>query len=301
MTREDLNGFAVDLGGTKLAVAEVRRGQIIARRQGQTDGAASPDAQLDAMVDLLSAIGWHPGAPVGIAVAGRVGADGHWWAVNAATLSAIKGFDLRTAVTARFKRAIAVNDAAAAALAEARFGAGVGSSRCAFVTVSTGVGGGLVLDGRVIASPDGLAGHVGFVSSALGDQPCGSGRRATVESVASGTAIAAAAARLGHEGLDARDVFKAADHGAPWAEAIIERSAEAIARLGADLRALVSIDRFVIGGGVGLAPGYVERVVAWLAKEPPLFRPVTERAALSCDAGLLGALWLASTGEHAWT
>lgn len=299
MTREDLNGFAVDLGGTKLAVAEVRAGAIVARHQGRTDGAASPDAQLDAMASLLTAIGWRPGDVVGIAVAGRVGADGRWFAVNAATLYAIDGFDLRAAIERRFQRAVALNDAAAATLAEARFGAGVGSARCAFVTVSTGVGGGLVLDGRLLASPDGLAGHVGFLSSALGDQTCGSGRRATVESVASGTAIAAAAARLGHEGLEARDVFRAADAGAAWAQAVIARSAEAIARLGADLRAMVGIDRLVIGGGVGLAPGYVKRVSDALGHEPPLFRPDLEAAALGVDAGLLGALWWATAGEGA--
>lgn len=299
MTREQLNGFAVDLGGTKLAVAEVRAGQIIARHQGRTDQAAKPEAQLDAMADLLIAIGWHPGDVVGIAVAGRVGADGRWWAVNAATLSAIEGFDLRGAVARRFKRAVALNDAAAATLAEARFGAGVGSPRCAFVTVSTGVGGGLFLDDRLVVSPDGLAGHVGFLSSALGDQPCGSGRRATVESVASGTAIAAAAARLGHGDLEARDVFKAADDGAAWAQTIIARSAEAIARLGADLRALVSIDRLVIGGGVGLSPGYIQRVIACLQQEPPLFRPEVRVAALGPDSGLLGALWLAMAEDDA--
>jgi predicted NBD/HSP70 family sugar kinase len=299
MIRADLNGFAVDLGGTKLAVAEVRAGEIVDRHQGRTDGTAPPEAQLEAMADELRAIGWQPGAPVGIAVAGRVGADGRWWAVNAATLSAIDGFDLRGAIARRFKRAVALNDAAAAGLAEARFGAGDGSPRCAFITVSTGVGGGLILDGRLIASPDGLAGHVGFLSSAFGDQPCGSGRRATVESVASGTAIAAAAARLGHEGLNARDVFKAAEDGAAWAEALIMRSAEAIARLGADLRALLGIDRLVIGGGVGLAPGYLARVMKALDQEPPLFRPEVSAAALGPDGGLLGALWLAMAEEGA--
>jgi len=299
MTRADLNGFAVDLGGTKLAVAEVRAGEIVARRQARTDGSASPDAQLEAMAELLTAIGWRPGAPVGIAVAGRISADGRWWAVNAATLSAIEAFDLRGAVERRFTRAVTLNDAAAATLAEARFGAGQGSPRCAFVTVSTGVGGGLILDGRLVTSPDGLAGHVGFLSSALADQPCGSGRRSTVESVASGTAIAAAAAQLGHVGLDARDVFKAAGEGAAWAEALITRSAEAIARLGADLRALFAIDRMVIGGGVGLAPGYLQRVIDALGQEPPLFRPDVSAAALGPDGGLLGALWLAMTGEAA--
>lgn len=297
MTATALTGFAVDLGGTKTAAARIEAGRVVARVQHPTDPTAAPEAQVQAMALLLGALGWTSNAPLGVAVAGRVGRDGRWWAVNRGTLTAIDGVDLAALLRRTFGRGWAVNDAAAATLGEARFGAGQGADRLAYLTVSTGVGGGLLLDGVLQSSADGLAGHLGFVSSPLGAVSCGSGRRATVESVASGRAIAQAATDAGHAGMDARAVFAAAADGADWADAIINRSAEAVARLAADLRAALAIDTVVIGGSIGLAHGYAERVRAHLAQEPELFHPALGLAALGQDSALYGALVLACERE----
>lgn len=297
MTPAAPTGFAVDLGGTKTAAARIEAGHIVARLQAPTDPAAGPEGQVQAMAALLERLGWRGDTPLGVAVAGRVGRDGRWWAVNRGTLADIDGLDLGAALRRRLGAGVPVNDAAAAALAEARLGAGRGVDRLAYLTVSTGVGGGLVLAGRPVTSSDGLAGHLGFMSSALGTGPCGSGRRATVESVAAGRAIAGAAAAAGHPGLDARAVFAAADAGAPWAGAIVARSAEAIARLAADLRALLAVEAVVLGGSIGLAPGYATRVQAHLAQEPDLFRPALRLAELGQDSALVGALLHACDGD----
>lgn len=297
MTAAGLTGYAVDLGGTKTAVARFEAGRMVARVQRPTDPSAPPERQVAAMAALLDATGWQGGAPLGVAVAGRVGRDGRWWAVNRGTLAAIDGVDLAALLHQRLGRGVPVNDAAAAALGEARFGAGAGADRLAYLTVSTGVGGGLVLDGVLQASADGLAGHLGFASSPLGAAACGSGRRATVESVAGGRAIAQAADIAGHPGHDARAVFAAAEGGADWAGRIVARSAEAIARLAADMRAVLAIERVVIGGSIGLAPGYAARVAACLAQEPDLFRPALRLASLGHDSALFGALSLACERE----
>jgi N-acylmannosamine kinase len=114
-----------------------------------------------------------------------------------------------------------------------------------------------------------------------------------VESVASGTAIARAAAEAGHPGLDAAAV---AACGEAWAAAILDRSAAAVAALCADLAALLGLDRIALGGGVGLAEGYRARVERWLAAEPPLFRPVLVAPALGADSALAGALAVAADG-----
>jgi N-acylmannosamine kinase len=276
-------GFAVDLGGTKTAAARIAGGRIVERLQAPTDGGAGLDAQIEAVAALLARLGFRTGAALGVAVAGRIDAAGGWHAVNAATLSAIDGVPLLDRLRDRFGGAIALcNDAAAAARGEARLGAGRGAAHFAYLTVSTGVGGGVVLDGRLLASGDGLAGHVGFVSSRWGDAPCGSGRRGTVESVASGRAIARAAGLA-----DARAAFAAAT---PEARAAIDRSARAIAGLCADLRAIFGLDRIAIGGSVGLAPGYLPQVIGHLATEPALFRTPLVAAALGQDSALLGAL-----------
>jgi N-acylmannosamine kinase len=276
-----VSGFAVDLGGTKIAVARFRDGVVDLRLQQATRADADLDAQLQSIEAMLEEVRYRRGEPVGVAVAGRIDREGNWHAVNTSILSAITAAPLGQALRERFgARSLAINDAAAAALAEHRLGAGQGVYNFAYLTVSTGVGGGLVLGGRLIDSSNGLAGHVGFVSSQLGDRLCGSGRMGTVESVASGRAIAAAAGMA-----DAKTVFASAD-----GDAVIERSADAVARLIADLTTILGLETVAIGGSVGLAHGYLPRVLRHLEAEPELFRPNVVPASLGNDSGLVGAL-----------
>lgn len=276
-------GFAVDLGGSKTAAARIAGGRIAQRLQSPTDSVADFDAQIGAMAALLDQLGFRAGDRLGVAVAGRVDANGNWHAVNPGILPQIGGAPLRDRLRDRFgARTTVGNDAAAAALAEATLGAGIGAAHFAYLTVSTGVGGGIVLGGRLLQSTNGLAGHVGFVSSPLGDAPCGSGRCGTVEGTASGRAIAAAAGTA-----DAKEAFAA---GTPRAEAAIDRSAAAIARLCADLTAIFGLDLVAVGGSVGLAEGYLPRVKAHLLAEPALFRVPLVPARLGQDSALLGAL-----------
>jgi N-acylmannosamine kinase len=276
-----VSGYAVDLGGTKIAVARIEDGIVSTRLQQPTRADADLDGQLRAIEVLLAEVGYRHGEPLGVAVAGRIDREGNWHAVNTATLSAIKAAPLGPALRERFgNRTLALNDAAAAAMAEYRFGAGQGAYNFAYITVSTGVGGGLVLGGRLIDSLNGLAGHVGFASSQLGEARCGSGRMGTVESAAGGRAIAAAA------GLpDARSVFEM-DPG----HAAITRSEQAVAKLIADLTAILGLDSVAIGGSIGLAASYLAGVAGNLAAEPALFTPAIAPARLGNDSGLVGAL-----------
>jgi N-acylmannosamine kinase len=180
MTRATLSGFAVDLGGTKIAAGRFEEGRIVVRLQTPTEGNAAPDAHMAVMADLLDRLGWQPGRPLAVAVAGRIETDGLWSAVNPGTLAQVAGFDLAGALAQRFGGGLAVNDDAAT-WAETHLGAGLGLQRLAYVTVSTGVGGGSVLEGRFIWSPDGLAGHLGFMSACANDKAhCECGRGCTV-------------------------------------------------------------------------------------------------------------------------
>lgn len=276
-----ISGFAVDLGGTKTAAARIAEGRVIARLQRPTDAGAGMHAQVEAVTGMLDELGYRAGGPLGVAVAGRIDRDGNWHAVNTGILRAVSAAPLGATLRQRFGAgARCINDAAAAGLAEARLGAGRGAYNFAFLTVSTGVGGGIVLGGRLVDSGNGLAGHVGFVTTRLGEDRCGSGRLGTVESVASGRAIAAAAGRP-----DARAVFEEGGF-----EPIVDRSAAAIAGLIGDLTTLLGLDRVAIGGSVGLAAGYLPRVLAHLEAEPALFRPEVVPAQLTHDSGLVGAL-----------
>lgn len=284
-----LDGYAIDLGGTKIAAGRIVKGRVVAYETTATDGAAGPKGQVAAMADLARRVGYLRGAPLGVAVAGRIDHEGFWHAVNRGTLRAIEAAPLAALIDDALGPATCVNDAAAAAFAEARLGAGLGARNFAFLTVSTGIGGGLVLGGRLLDSRSGLAGHVGFATSPDADQPCGSQRHATVESIAGGRAMAQAALAIGQQ-ADARAICAAARAGHGWAEPIVNRSAQAIATLIADLTAILGLDTVAIGGSIGLSEGYLERVCAALAGEPPLFRAPIVPAALGGDGPLLGAL-----------
>ncbi|SNY90293.1 N-acylmannosamine kinase [Cohaesibacter sp. ES.047] len=290
-----LSGAGLDIGGTKIAAARFDKGCIVARARAETIGQADINSQLDSMAALLQEVGHVSGTPVGAALTGRVTRNGDWMAVNRSTLSNLTGSNLKTLASDRFSGPVTlVNDAAAAALGEYRFGAGIGSNSMAYITVSTGVGGGLVLNGKLLQSDDGLAGHVGFSTALKGDQLCGSGRVGTIESLASGRAIARYGSNLAGRDVAAPEVFALWQQGTPWATSVVEQSARSIAELCANLRTILGLDRIVIGGSVGLATGYLECVShILLNEEPELFNVDLQPAELGQDSPLFGALQFA--------
>ena len=288
---EGPSGVAIDFGGTKIAALRLRDGTILERRIAQTDGAASAEQQVEAIAELLGDLGLGAEEAVGVAVAGRVDSEGCWHALNTETLTQVARVPLRALLSERLGRPVRVeNDATAAAIGEHRYGAGRGTRNFGFVTVSTGVGGGLIVNGAPVVSASGLAGHVGFMTSTLSDRRCGSGRMLTVESRAGGRAIAHYAAAAGHPGLNAKDVYGAHLAGAPWASALIDTSAAAVAELCANLKTVLDLDRIALGGSIGLAEGYAGMVERHLAGEPEIFRVPVVRAELGHDPAFYGVL-----------
>ena len=286
-----ISGISVDFGGTKIAASRVVENRITKRLEVTTDGSASAAQQIDTIASLVKQMEPREDDPIGIAVAGRIDSGGVWHAVNAATLTHIKSVPLKDTLADRFARPVHVqNDAIAAAMGEYLCGAGRGIDRFGFITVSTGIGGGIVLGGRPLISPDGIAGHIGFSTSRLSSATCGSGRVGTIEAFAAGRAIAAEAARLGHAGHDARMVFDAYLRGETWATGLITSSATAVAELGANLKVILGLDRIAIGGGIGLVAEYRELVEEALEAEPTMFRPQIVAAELGRDAALIGVL-----------
>ena len=141
------------------------------------------------------------------------------------------------------------NDAQAAAWGEHRFGAGEGRDMV-FVTISTGVGGGIVTGGRLLG---GIAGSIGQIVDMQAPEA------GPVEDHCSGKWIERAAGRAGRPGT-AADVFAAAADGAEWAETIVRTASERAAVLMRTLHLLLDPPRIVVGGGVGLAHGFLDRV-----------------------------------------
>ena len=290
----DRNGtsIAVDFGGTKISAAKISDNEVVDRRHEPTNQDASPETHLDTIINLIEALKDGQDADLGVAVCGRIDQRGNWHALNSNTLKGLESFPLRVKLESRFGCPVNVmNDATAAAWGEYRVCTGTEKvDSLLYITVSTGVGGGLVLNGRPMQSADGLATHLGFMSSPYGSELCGSGRIATIESVASGTAIGRAASAAAGEPRTGFDVYQAHLSGDAGATAIVDRSARAIAKVIADVRALLGIQLVTIGGSVGLAEGYIERVRQYLNEEPELFRPRVIPAQLGADSALFGVI-----------
>ncbi|NDW54269.1 ROK family protein [Aliiroseovarius sp. PrR006] len=293
-TIDELTGFAVDLGGTKIAAAAIENGKVADVLVRRTDGNAGPLKLVAELADIARQIGFKDGDPIGVAVAGRLDSEGLWSAVNTSILADLNEQPLASELGKYLgSGVVALNDTRAAVIGEYRFGAAQNTGAAAYLTVSTGVSAGIVLNGVPLQSPNGLLGHVGFMTSRHGTRSCGSGRTGTFESIASGRAIEAKATELGFGGTTCEQVFDHAASGEKWAQQLIQDSSAAIAELCANLAASLGIERVVIGGGVGLAPGYLDRVKTHLLDEPELFRPEIVGSSLGKHSALFGALSVA--------
>jgi glucokinase len=295
---------AVDLGGTQLRVGLFdAQATLIARWAVPTPTTGTSDVvdeiahQVRTALDRAAA----PVHGVGISSLGPVDhATGYIH--TAPTLPGFTAVPLTELLQARLSiPASVINDANAAALAEWRLGAGQGTEHFCFVTVSTGIGCGLVINGRPLIGRNGTAGELGRI---LIPGPDGTATR--LEDLASGSAIARAArdavvtdsapglAELaGNQPLTARVVADAAAHGEPTALAILTAAATVLGTALANLVRLISPDVIAIGGGVSqsglvywtpLRHAFEDSVRLDFAHLPPL---VPTR--LADDAGLYGA------------
>ncbi len=274
-----------DIGGTKTLAALVLGARVVEQRRIATRGKiGSPEwlAELEAL-----ARDWRDVAGCGAAAVSGVISSGCWSALNPDVLD----IPARYPLAARLSDAIglpflAVNDAQAAAWGEYRHGAGRGRDM-AFVTISSGIGGGLVLGGRLLRGASGIAGSLG--------QMCIG--RFTLESQASGFALARQARMAGHE-MDAAGVFAADAADARWATALVDGLFANLAGGMHMLQALADPEVIVIGGGVGLAPGALERLNAACWNIPEPLRPNLVCAALGDAAGIIGAADLCTFDEN---
>jgi glucokinase len=215
------------------------------------------------------------------------------------------GFALADRLESEFGVAAKVaNDADAAAMAEYRFGAGRGMEHMLYLTVSTGIGGGVIIDGQLYRGKRGWAGEIGHMPLQPGGLLCSCGRHGCLEALASGPAIARAACQalmdvdadaasllraFPPEQLTAREVADAARQGDPLARRVWET---AMTWLGIGIAAAVNLlnpGRVVIGGGLTRAEGLlfepVQRVVAQYALDPDV---AIVPAALRDDVGVIG-------------
>lgn len=297
----------IDIGGTKMAAAAVTsEGIILARHAQPTEAGRGFADGLRRMVALIERVLSEAGcagadlAAVGIGCAGPV--DPLRGTIdNPYTLPTWDGVDVVGPLQARFGVPVGLeNDADAAALGEYWLGAGQGARILTMVTVGTGIGGGVIVDGRVYRGAGGGHPEIGHLGIDPQGPACYCGMRGCWESLASGPAMAARlldrAPGLDRDTLTGAEVVRRARGGDPAAMAVVAEMAAIHARGVVTLLNLYLPDALILGGGVMEAYDLFAPSIQTLAAADTMAPRGTEAirpAALGNDAGLLGAARLA--------
>jgi glucokinase len=302
--------LAFDLGGTELRAALVADGgTILASASVPTLAKDGPNAVLDQIAMLAGKIRTEaPQAqPAGIGIGAPGPLDPVAGILTAPpTLSGWHEVPLASILEERFKLPVRLeNDANAAALGEWRFGAGRGVASLVFVTVSTGIGGGVISDGRILHGRRGLAGEIGHMTITSESERCFCGAIGCFEAVASGTALGRRATKLTRPGdrsamralsadgdVTGRHVVEAARGGDAAALALIAEEARWLGIGFTNLLHLYSPDMIVMGGGVSDGYHLLHPGIEATVRERAMFAykdvPVV-KAQLGQQAGLIGA------------
>jgi glucokinase len=316
--------LGIDLGGTKIITAVVDgEGRIIARDYQETEAQGGPAAVVgqitEAATNVIAESGVNSAGITGVGVAAPGPIDAESGVVTAPpNLPGWKDVPLKQLIQDQLGLPTALeNDANAAALAEHRFGAGQGTKHMIYVTASTGIGGGFILDGELYAGATGAAGEIGHMTIIPHGPLCGCGNQGCLEALASGRAIAREArerVRQGAPGLiadladgdleriSAKLVAEAADQGDTEAANILD---EAMTYLGIGMANLVNLfnpELIVIGGGLTKMGerlfGPVRSIIDQRAFPASAQAVRVAPAELGDDAGVLGAAAVAMLSQH---
>jgi glucokinase len=311
---------AVDLGGTKIASALASGdGKWIAAESAPTRSSDGPEAVLARIGDLVESLSERAGvkpAAIGMGVPGLVDLDRgvtrflpnlptQWREIPAAPILAGRcGCPVYL-----------LNDARLATLGELEFGLGRGVRTMLFFTLGTGIGGGVVVDGRLQLGPLGAAGELGHQTILPEGLPCGCGNRGCLETLASGPAITAEGVRLLASGLapnlyqqtggnpaavNPHEMALAAVAGDELVREAILRAARYLAIGAANLVTAIHPELVVLGGGVAaVGPLLIDEVRSHMRQRVRMFptdNVRVERSVLEEKAGLWGGIALARQG-----
>ena len=293
--------IGVDVGGTKIACG-VLHGEELTERHVQPTPETGWEAVLDAVAAQVRDLqARHPAATrIGVGVPGPLNAERTRvkFAPNIYGFTDVPLLDGLRERLGPSQTLVLENDAKAAALAEAHLGAARGTESSIYVTVSTGIGAGLVLRGKLWRGRHGVAGELGHVTVQPGGPVSGAGLDGALEAVASGTAIARDASYALNREVSTAEAFALAEQGHPAARRVVGQAMRHIGVALADLQKVIDPEVFVIGGGVSAVGDYFFRGVQQAADEyAGGFAPVTiRRAQLGQNAGVIGAALAARYG-----
>ena len=323
--------IGVDLGGTNLRIAAVsREGKLLEKVAVSAQVARGPDHVIGEMCDAIRrlseqhrSVGKFLGTGIGVpgVIDMEVGIIR-----KSANLPGWSNYPVRDEIERRLGTRVFLNhDAKVAALGEKWLGAGHNVDNLAMITLGTGIGGAIILDGKIYYGMNGMAGEFGHVTIEPEGVPCGCGNRGCAERYASATALVRMAREAIEAGeapalakvsdLSAKTVYDLAMQGDEPAQGIFGRFGRALGVMMADMVNVLNLEMYVIGGGVesawdAFAPAMFEEmrvrsiVYAETAPDDPMGkensavapnasrtrrRTIVTRALLGSDAGLYGA------------
>lgn len=301
--------LAADLGGTNLRMAAVdREGKILHRTKHETPKSDRADGIISAVVEAASECiqavkknSWIKA--LGAAVPATLNAP-EGIILKAPNIPALDGFRFSAAVSDELNLPVVLeNDANSAAIGENWLGASKGFASSVCVTLGTGVGGGIILNNKILRGIDGTAGEIGHICVEPLGEPCGCGSRGCVEQYSSATAIV----RMTHElkdqypksvlqnktRLTSLDVYEAGKEGDELALEVFRKMGFYLGIALADLVNVLNPEVIVIGGGAAagwdLFIGHVQEQIRKRAFSEPARRAKLVCAELGDDAGILGA------------
>ena len=297
--------IGIDLGGTK--TEGLLLGNDGSEYRIRVASARSYEGTLEVIAGIVDALDDRAGrrSTVGVGIPGSLSPI--TGLVRNANSTWLEGHPLDRDLAARLDRPVRVsNDANCFALSEAADGAAVGADPVFGVILGTGVGGGVVVDGRVVDGAGGIAGewgHMPLPVAARGEFPgpsCWCGRRGCVETWLSGPAMAADHERSTGRALDAAEIARSAQEGDVACVATLDRYVDRLGRALAVVVDIVDPEVVVLGGGVSNVPGLAERVAEAVRphvfSDAPAVRVVRNRHGDS--SGVRGAAWLWAPGER---
>ncbi len=302
--------IAIDVGGTQIRVAIYPKGESRPVKQKRIPTQGNNQPPLDRLIDLLAEL-WPTGdqvCAIGMAAPGWVNPQ-MGVIYLAPNIPGWENLPLAPILSKRFNVPVRLgNDANLALVGEWRYGAGRGHHNLLYLTISTGIGGGVICNDRLLLGEHGLAAELGHVTIMLDGPVCGCGQRGHLEAVASGTAIARYVAEQLQQGVPSslseiakptgRDISMAAEQGDPLAKSALARAGTYLGYALANYLHIFNPSIVILGGGVSRSGSLlIEPMRAALSERiisPEYLQGLTiTTVELGDDAGLMGALALA--------
>ena len=307
--------LVADVGGTQIRAALFPTDDSTPLKIVRTPTQGEGIPTLERLLDLLASIWPSFGRVTAIAVAAPGPSDPYEGIVfEAPNIPGWKNIPLKKHLQERFKIPAAVgNDANLAALGEWRFGAARGHNHVVYLTVSTGIGGGVIIDGKLLLGVRGLAGEMGHITVMHNGPLCGCGQRGHLEALASGPAIARWAAEQVAQGapsalakispLTAREIARAAAENDALAISALNRAGMYVGIALADYLHIFNPSAIIVGGGVSRSGDHFWEPMqtalrTHVISDAYLQDLLVARAALGDEVGLMGALALAQSVEQ---